>query len=518
MKTNGKINEIGIAQVSLTEPYLTNALELEIEYLTSFDPDRWLAGFRETAGLDMRGKQRYGGWEDSLIAGHAFGHYLGACAYAYASPDVSPADKDKLFRDISYIVDELKVCQDNSKGKPGFLFCANIIDADNVEKQFDNVEVGKVNIITEAWVPWYTMHKLIQGLVDVYNFMGLKSALAVAEGLGDWTYNRASGWSQELNAKVLTIEYGGMNDCLYELYAATGNEKYAVAAHKFDEVTLFEKVLSGEKNALTNRHANTTIPKFIGALKRYYYLNGETDASKYLEYAKAFFEMVRDRHTYITGGNSEWEHFGEDDVLDKERTNCNNETCNIHNMLKLSRLLFMISGDRCYADFYENAYINSILASQNPETGMTMYFQPMSTGYFKVYGERYNKFWCCTGTGMENFTKLGDSIYFEDENGVYINMYLSSEMKSRLHDFTLIQDSKVMELGGAEFTVAAASELKLNLYFRIPDWADGEPAVLVNGERVQYKSEKGFATVTGPFNDGDRIALTIPMAMKAYPL
>lgn len=534
MSKKGFIDSFGIADVSLIDPYLTNALGLEVEYLTSFDPDKWLAGFRETAGLDMKGKTRYAGWESSLIGGAGFGHYLGAAAQAYVSPDVEKADKLKLYKDITYIIDELKVCQENSKGKPGFIFCANIIDKDNVEKQFDNVEIGKTHIITEAWVPWYTVHKLLQGLIDVYNFMEYKPALEVAKGLGNWSCDRAMGWSEELNRKVLATEYGGMNDCLYELYVASGDEKYAVAAHKFDEEPLFEKVLGKGRNALTNRHANTTIPKFVGALKRYYYVDGKiidgktVDASKYLDYAKVFFETVRDKHTYITGGNSEWEHFGEDGVLDKERTNCNNETCNIYNMLKLARLLFMVTGDVQYADFYENAYINSILSSQNPKTGMTTYFQPMATGFFKVYGERYDKFWCCVGTGMENFTKLGDSIYFENETGLYINMYISSSVKSKKLGLTLLQESNVLQGGNSLFKIqTAAGPVKTELRFRIPDWAAGG-VVKINGRAVDGSNENtsgarcfiknGYVCVEKEFINGDELTVDNPMTMKAYPL
>ena len=176
---------------------------------------------------------------------------------------------------------------------------------------------------------------------------------------------------------------------------------------------MFEKVLNAKAgdNVLNDHHANTTIPKFMGALNRYivYRDNDNVDVDIYLEYSKAFWDLVVSNHTYITGGNSEWEHFGEDNLLAAERTNCNNETCNSYNMLILTKKLFMITGDVKYADYYENTYLNSILSSQNPETGMTMYFQPMDSGYFKVFGERYNKFWCCVGSGMENFTKLGES-------------------------------------------------------------------------------------------------------------
>ncbi|MBO7336632.1 MAG: glycoside hydrolase family 127 protein, partial [Lachnospiraceae bacterium] len=259
MKTvNEKLECFDISRVSVTEPYLMHSLELETEYLLSLDADRWLAGFRETAGLDMKGCERYGGWENLLIGGHAFGHYLSACSQACKSPDIAAADKEVFLGRLRYIMDELKVCQDNSKGAPGFIFGAAILDKENVEKQFDNVEIRKTEIFTESWVPWYTMHKILQGIIDVYENTGYETALDVAKGLGLWTYNRASSWSEETHKTVLATEYGGMNDCLYELYAITQDERFAVAAHAFDEEPLYEKVMTGGENVLDGHHANTT--------------------------------------------------------------------------------------------------------------------------------------------------------------------------------------------------------------------------------------------------------------------
>lgn len=138
--------------------------------------------------------------------------------------------------------------------------------------------------------------------------------------------------------------------------------------------------------------------------------------------------MVTRDHTYVTGGNSQAEHFGQPGLLDATRDNLNNETCNAYNMLLLTRGLFQLTGDVRYADFYERAFINEIMASLNPETGMTTYFKPMGTGYFKAFGTPTESFWCCTGTGMENFTKLNDSIYFYRDNELYVNLYLSSKL------------------------------------------------------------------------------------------
>jgi len=519
---DAQIQDFSIGDVTMLDPYSTNAFALELSYLLSFDTERLLVGFRENAKMNTNGAKRYGGWENTLIAGHTVGHYLTALAQAYQNPTITDEQRNQIMGKIKALVDGMKVCQQNSKGKPGFLWAGQVKNANNVEQQFDFVQQGKTGIIEEAWVPWYTMHKLIAGLVDVFNATGYAPAKEVGSGLGDWTYNRCLTWNDATHRTVLSIEYGGMNDCLYELYAITGKESHAVAAHYFDETALHEKVLKGGTNVLTNRHANTTIPKFVGALKRYIVLHGKTiggqtvDASIYLKYAEAFWDNVTTNHTYITGGNSEWEHFGSDNVLDKERTNCNCETCNSYNMLKLSRELYKITGDVKYMDFYEGTYYNSILSSQNPETGMTTYFQPMATGYFKVYGKPYDHFWCCTGSGMENFTKLGDTLYMHNGNTLYVNMYQSSKLNWKDQNVTITQNSTIPNGNTSKFTIEGSGSLDLR--FRLPEWKAGNVTITVNGTKYSYKTVNDYAQVTGDFKSGDVIEVTIPMEVRAYNL
>lgn len=508
------LKEYKLSQVKVNEGYCVNAHLKDVAYLKSIDPDKLLAGFYENAGLSPK-KIRYQGWENMLIGGHTLGHYLTAAAQGYANPLTTNEDKEALYEILKTLVEGLSLCQDNSKGKPGFVFGAVILDGDNVEKQFDNVEEGKSNIITEAWVPWYTMHKILDGLVNTYILTGLEGALKVASGIGDWTYNRASTWSDEVHRTVLSIEYGGMNDALYKLYKLTGKETHLKAAHAFDEEELFKKIATGDANVLNNRHANTTIPKFLGALNRYETLPDK--APEYLEYVKSFWDMVVQRHTYVTGGNSEWEHFGEDYILDAERTNCNNETCNTYNMLKMSRDLFCITGDKKYAEYYENTWINAILSSQNPVNGMTMYFQPMATGYYKVYGTPFDKFWCCTGTGMENFTKLNDSIYFNDDDSIVVNLYVSSEVCDEEKGITLKQESNIPMGDTAVFTVSCKENVETTLKFRVPDWAVSA-SCKVSGEENVVEESEGFFIIKRNWKDGDKVELSFKMKVVAKGL
>ncbi len=507
------MNDFSLSAVTLTDSYCANAFEKEVEYLVSFDVDRLLAGFRETAGLDTKGAVRYPCWENMLIGGHCVGHYIVACANAIKTPNCSPENKKKLTEILSSLLDGFEECQ-KAIGT-GFIFCATLADKNNIEAQFDNVEEGKTNIITQAWVPWYTMHKIIEGLLSVAELSVFKNqTLTILEDLTNWIYNRVTKWDEATHCTVLGIEYGGMNDCLYSYYKISGNEKALVCAKAFDDEDLFKKISSAKigDDALKGKHANTNIPKFIGALNRYV-VTGE---KAFFEYAANFWNLVTTAHTYVTGGNSIWEHFGEDNNLYSKLSNCNCETCNSYNMLKLTKLLYQITGDKVYADWYEHTFRNSILASQNPETGMTTYFQPMGSGYFKVYNKPFEHFWCCTGTGMENFSKLGESFYFTKGTELFVNQYISSELNWQEKGVTVIQTSEIPQKDFSCLTFKGAFEGKLAL--RIPQWAAGKVSISVNNQPYNWKEADGYAIVEGTFDENTEIKITIPMKITAYNL
>lgn len=509
------LNAFPLGAIIPTDPYSVNALEKEVAYLKSFDIDRVLSAFRQNAGIKTDAEP-YGGWEELLIGGHAMGHYFTALAQATVNNGIPEVDRAVLGKMLDEIIAELAKCQ----LPDGFLWGGKVICPENVEFQFDNVEQGKTQIFDEAWVPWYTMHKVLEGLIAAYEIAGNEQALEVAKKLGDWVCSRTDSWDENTHATVLATEYGGMNDIMYELYRATGEDKYAVAAHAFDEEPLFDDILTNRHNLLTGRHANTTIPKIMGALRRYQITHGRTvngekvDAARYLEVTKVFWDNVMLHHTYHTGGNSEWEHFRGDDTLDKERTNANCETCNVYNMLKLTKELFKLTGEKKYADYLENAYLNHILASQNPDTGMTTYFQSMATGYFKVFSSPWDDFWCCTGSGMENFTKLGESLIFGDRNELTVVTYLPCTLKS---------DGVAAELSG-DIAVDGKVTLKLTegkgvkLKLRVPDWAAGEITVTLNGAFAKSSTVNGFILLDDALNADDCVEISIPSALKAVGL
>ena len=518
-------NEMGwtepfeLDKVQILDNYYLSAQKSDIAFLKKMDTARLLAGFRTTAGIDTKGVRPYGGWEDSLLGGHCVGHYLTALAQA-----VKVTGDKELKEKSQTLIAGLEECQ--KKLGTGFLFGAKVEDKEDVEKQFDILEGKKKG---ETWVPWYNMHKVLAGLVDTYKYTGNETALLVAEKLGDWIYERVSKWDLKMNQKVLETEYGGMNDCLYELYSYSHNKHHLEAAQKFDEKALFLMAAKGEKNCLDGKHANTQIPKFIGAIKRYNVLKQLGEAKQedeaYLADAEKFFEMVVKRHSFVTGGISVMEHFRKDYHLDEIRTQTNCESCCAHNMLKLAKELFKATRKKEYADYYETTLRNAIMGAVKTESGAASYFTPMATGYYKTFGEEdpeKNMFWCCTGSGMENFTKLGDSIYFRANDTLLVNQYVASKVTWEEKNLVLTQKSDMTKSEEISFVLNALHDKEISdvaIALRIPDWMHGEATIYVNGaEKMTAAGNSEYVLLERNWEDGDVIMAKYPMSVESVGL
>lgn len=524
-----------MGSVVLQDDWLANAAEKESEYLLSLDSEKFLYEWYRLAGLEPTTESGYDGWERSSgnnFRGHAFGHYMSATSQAYLSS--SGETKEKLKAEITEAVNGLAACQ--SAYGAAHPESAGYVSPFPEEwlQRVDGVPLAgtKIQSGDNLIVPYYNLHKMVAGLLDVTKNVDdpeLKStALSVAEGFGEYLYNRFSMLTDK--NQMLRTEYGGMNEALYELYNLTGNDHFKTAAEYFDETALFEQ-LAANQDVLNGKHANTTVPKLTGAVKRYTVLTeneeyynalsqGEKDSlNMYLEAAKNFWDITIDHHTYVTGGNSQSEHFHEADKIGYDATKSEYdasttcETCNTYNMLKLSKALYHVTGDKKYMDYFERTYTNAILPSQNPETGTTMYFQPMAPGYNKVFNRPFDEFWCCTGTGMENFSKLGDNIYQMNEDGVSVHMFWASELNR-----DGIHIKQIANMPNEDTVTFEVKEAKAGTVLRLrkPDWLAGEAVIKVNDKKADLQEENGYFKVT--VKSGDKVTYQMPMQMVAYPM
>lgn len=490
----GPLRPFPLKLIRLAPGPLREAQERNARYLLSLPQDRLLHTFRVNAGIPSTAEP-LGGWEkpDCELRGHFTGHYLSACALSYASTG------DDVFRArASATVAELARCQ-KAVGS-GYLSAFP-------EELFDRLRRG-----AKVWAPFYTLHKLLAGHLAVFELCGNEEALRVAEGMAGWIRNYTKGLSDAQMERILTVEFGGMNEALYDLFALTRKEEYLDLAHRFDHEAFFAP-LAARRDELKGLHVNTQIPKVIGAARRYE-LTGER---RYRDIAEYFWREVTAERCYVTGNTSNGERWETPPgVLSTELSSSTAECCCAYNLLKLTRHVFSWTGDPRAADYFERTLLNNRLGTQNPEDGTLMYYTPLASGYWKFYGEPLGAFWCCTGTGVEEFSKLGDSIYFHDGEGVTVNLFASSEVAWPEKGLRLRQDTRFPEEERTTIVFQNERPVATTLRLRIPGWATRGGTVTVNGEVVPaFASPSSYLTLARTWRRGDRVRLDLPMSLRA---
>lgn len=498
-KVTPKTVTFDLRDVKLLDGPFKTAMELNAKYLLSLDSDRLLSGVRQNAGL-LPKAPRYGGWESQGVAGQTLGHYMTALAQQYR------ATGDERFRErLAYIVKELAECQ--AKDPTGYV--AAIPDGKAV---FEGMKKRGGKML--GWVPWYTMHKLLQGLRDAWLFTGNEQARAVLIRLAEWVDFVTKDLTEQEKEVMLSMEHGGMNETLADVYAITGDSKHLTTARRFCHRFVMDSLARGE-DRLNGLHANTQIPKMTGAA-RLHELTGEN----YFRFvARNFWEFVVTNRSYAIGGNSDSEHFFPPVEHHRHLTSATAETCNTYNMLKLTEHLFAWEPDARRMDYYERALYNQILASQDPRTGMFTYFVPMKPGHFKLYSDPTNAFWCCVGTGMENHTKYGQAIYAHSADALWVNLFMASEVTWKDKGLTLRQETKFPESDTTRLTFQCERPVKVTLKLRWPAWTRSF-VVTINGQTLNFAGVEphSYLPLDREWRDGDVVEYTLPMSLRTEPL
>jgi DUF1680 family protein len=486
-----------LSRVRLLDGPALRAQEANRRYLREMDSDRLLYTFRVNAGLPAPG-QPLGGWEAPTVEvrGHFLGHYLSACAMTYAS-----TGDEQLKAKADAIVAELATCQQALGGEYLSAFS---------EDFWDRLE----SMQNPPWAPYYVIHKIMAGLFDTYTYCGNEQALEVLKRMAAYFGKRIDRLPASQMDQVLTIEFGGMSEVLHNLYAVTGDPQHLRWAHAFDRAS-FLGPLALEHDNLTRIHANTHIPVVCGAA-RHYELTGD---ERYRTAALYFWDRVVNTRSYATGGSNRGEHWGEPGKLARTLGADNQESCTTYNMLKLTRYLMRWTADPVYGDYYERAYLNGILGTQDLETGMLVYFMPLGTGFVKQFGTPYDSFWCCYGTGIESFAKLGDSIYFHDDDGLYVNLFVASAVEWPEKGLRLEQVTRFPEDDSTTLVFHTNRPVSTALKVRVPHWAMRGVTVQVNGKPVDVRAKpSSYLTINRTWREGDKVEVRTPMALHAQSM
>jgi DUF1680 family protein len=480
-------------------PFL-DAQTTDLHYLVAMDPDRLLAPFLREAGLEPK-QPSYGNWESSGLDGHMGGHYLSALALMFAS-----TGDPEVQRRLNYFVAELKRAQQaNGDGYLGGIPGGRAAWRDVADGKLhaDNFSVnGK-------WVPWYNLHKIYAGLRDAWHYAGNEDARLMLIQLSDWALRLTAKLTDEQMQTMLKSEHGGMNEVLADVYQMTGDARYLALALRFSHQAVLAPLGKGE-DRLTGLHANTQIPKVIG-FQRIGELTKRKDMAQAAEF---FWQTVVEHRTVAIGGNSVKEHFHDSADFSPMINEVEGpETCNTYNMLKLTEMLFLADGQGKYADYYERALYNHILASQRPGGGFA-YFTPMRPNHYRVYSQVDQGMWCCVGSGIESHAKYGEFIYAHDKDALFVNLFIPSVLKWRDKGVEVTQTNRFPDQAGTRITVD--SDARFTMKIRYPAWvAAGKLGVRVNGRAMRIDAQPGsYLSIDRAWRKGDRVDLSLPMTTR----
>jgi len=483
----------------LPKSIYADAYEWNRGYMARLEADRLLYTFRANAGLPVGNAKPLGGWEQpennqrsSELRGHFTGHFLSASAQLTANGDNEAKSK------ADYMVAELAKCQQQLGGKYLSAFPTT---------WWDRLEKGE-----RVWAPFYTIHKIMAGMFDMYRLAGNQQALQVLEGMAAWADDWTARQSFEHMQEILTIEFGGIAETLYNLSAATNSDRWVKVGDRFQKRS-FINPLASRRDELRGLHVNTHIPQAIAAARRYE-ITGDI---RFHDVADYFFYEVRTARTYATGGTSNAEawlapprRLAAEWKLSANTAEC----CCAYNMLKLARHLYAWQPEASYFDYYERLLLNHRIGTIRPKLGYSQYYLSLTPGVWKTFGTEDQTFWCCTGSGVEEYSKLNDSIYWRDGDGLYVNLFIPSELDWAEKGFKLRQETDFPQSPNTTLTITAAPAGAIAMRLRIPGWLQSAAMVRLNGNTLDASATPGsYLCLQREWKAGDKIEMQLPMKL-----
>jgi hypothetical protein len=494
---SARLTPFPLGSVRLAPGIFKEQAETNARYLDSLSVDRLLHSFRVTAGISSSATP-YKGWEDPAceLRGHfAGGHFLSAVALASAT-----SGNEVLKRKGDELVSGLAQCQRKIGTRYLSAYPADL---------FEHLVQGK-----PVWAPFYTYHKIVAGLLDMYILADNSEALQIAEGMAEWAEDYFSGISAEQRQRMLRTEYGGMNEVLVNLGSLTKKSRYLETARLFEQPGILDP-LAERRDELQGLHANTNVPKIIGAARMY----EVTGDRRYRQIAEYFLEEVLTARNYVIGNTSLDEHWRTPPGQLKGSLGWKNaECCVAYNLMKLQRLVFGWTGDARWMDAYERSLFNCRLGTQNA-SGLKQYFFPLAAGYWRAYNSPEESFWCCTGTGAEEFAKFTDTIFFRRGSDVYVNQFIASTLDWKEEGLLIDQVTQFPREQGATLKIKTSRPIARTVHVRIPSWTTDAAQVKINGRASEAVADSGsYLAIRRVWQDGDTINITLPMELRQEAL
>jgi len=573
------LEPFGLDEVTLNNDIYgrrTKFIENRDKFLTGLaatNPDNFLYMFRNAFGQKQpEGAEPMGVWDsqETKLRGHATGHYLSALAQAYAGTGHDAELQANFSGKMEYMVNTLyelsqlsgqprtsggEYVSDPTKVPPaaGKAGLDSDLSVEGIRTDYQNWGSGFISAYppdqfimlekgatyggsnAQVWAPYYTLHKIMAGLMDVYELSGNAKALEIVKGMGDWVYARLSRLPKEtlisMWNRYIAGEYGGMNEALARLSRITGESRYMETARLFDNIRLFygdadhAHGLAKNVDMFRGLHANQHIPQIIGAIEIY----RDTEAPEYYRIADNFWHITTGDYMYSIGGVAGARNPNNAECFTAQPSTLyengfaaggQNESCATYNMLKLTASLFLFRQDGELMDYYERGLYNHILASVAEHTPANTYHVPLRPGSVKRFDNPDMKgFTCCNGTGLESSTKLQNSIYFRsaDNRALYVNLYVPSTLTWTGRKITVTQATAYPKEDRTLLTIRGKGRFDLNI--RVPHWATKGFFVKINGRDEKVDAVPGtYLTLSRKWKKGDTVELRMPFSFRLEPV
>jgi DUF1680 family protein len=495
-----KVRPFALKDVTLGPGPLQDARNWNRGYMMRLGNDRLLHNFYVTAGLPSQAVP-LGGWEapTSELRGHFVGHYLSASALL-----VGATNDETVKSKADALVSGIAQCQTK-------------LDAGGYVSAFPAELFVRLDKREKVWAPFYTLHKIMAGLLDMSTLAGNQQAMDVLLKFAAWVDAWTADKPEEHMQDILKTEYGGMSEVLYNLAGVSGDDRWARVGDRFVKKSFFTP-LAMRRDELKGLHANTHMPQVLGAARRY-----ELSSDyRFGDVSEFFFETIAEGRTYATGGSANTEgwlvqpnHLS----LEMKASSHHQECCCAYNMMKLARRLYSWNGDPRFIEYYERNLLNHRLGAIEPTTGLTTYFLSLTPGAWKTTCTEDQTFWCCTGSALEEYAKLNDSIYFHDADSLYVNLYAASEVHWRKRGIRLQQETAFPTAGHTVLTLHETPSEAWTLQLRIPAWTTESNVVSINGKPLDAAGTPGsYLTIRRRWKAGDRVEFSLPMRLTAEPL
>lgn len=340
-----------------------------------------------------------------------------------------------------------------------------------------------------------------------------------------------------VNGRDETCGHPEIEMALVELYRLTGQERHLALAQLFIDRRGRNRMRGHAGYGPVYQQDHVPVREAVAvaghAVRQLYLTTGVTDLymesgePALLEAMSRLWADMTERKLYVTGGvgsRSDGEAFGDPYELPPDTCYC--ETCAAIASLMWNWRLLLITGERRYADLFEQTLYNGVLSSPGLEGAGYLYVNPLqvrdgryvraSADTGKVEAQRrpaWHNCACCPPNVMRTLSSLGHYIATSDESGIQIHQFATASLGFGLHGnaVKIAMETAYPWNGQVTLKVGEGPSVPWVLSLRIPGWCP-QYTLSVNGtELTPQVDENGYLTVARIWQAGDVLSLDLHM-------